>query len=87
MLCLKDFHQLSQNLLLCLASAESQRQEAHVADPKADPQVLLERQRKLMVSASLGASALPPASVHPLPTPPQLRGQTVLGIRGPDPLV
>uniref|UniRef100_A0A5F9D286 KASH domain-containing protein n=1 Tax=Oryctolagus cuniculus TaxID=9986 RepID=A0A5F9D286_RABIT len=47
-LCLKDFHQLSQNLLLYLASAEGRRQEAHVADPKADPQVLLECQRRLM---------------------------------------
>ncbi|XP_051682362.2 nesprin-2 isoform X3 [Oryctolagus cuniculus] len=44
----QDFHQLSQNLLLYLASAEGRRQEAHVADPKADPQVLLECQRRLM---------------------------------------
>ncbi|XP_031309695.2 nesprin-2 isoform X1 [Camelus dromedarius] len=44
----QDFHQLSQNLLLWLASAESRRQEAHVADPEADPQVLLAYQEELM---------------------------------------
>ncbi|XP_054988523.1 nesprin-2 isoform X1 [Sorex araneus] len=38
----QDFHQLSQNLLLWLARAESQRQKAHIAaDPQADPQALL----------------------------------------------
>ena len=47
---LKDFHQLSQDLLLWLASAESRRQKAHVTDPEADPQVLLECQGELMVS-------------------------------------
>ncbi|XP_058423073.1 nesprin-2 isoform X4 [Diceros bicornis minor] len=44
----QDFHQLSQNLLLWLASAESRRQKARVTDPKAAPQVLLERQEQLM---------------------------------------
>ncbi|KAB1277565.1 Nesprin-2 [Camelus dromedarius] len=44
----QDFHQLSQNLLLWLASAESRRQEAHVADPEADLQVLLAYQEELM---------------------------------------
>ncbi|XP_036761985.2 nesprin-2 isoform X14 [Manis pentadactyla] len=44
----QDFHQLSQSLLLWLASAESRRQEAHVADPEADPQVLLECREALM---------------------------------------
>lgn len=44
----QDFHQLSQNLLLWLASAESRRQKAHVTDPEADPQVLLECQEELM---------------------------------------
>uniref|UniRef100_A0A8C4MAE4 Nesprin-2 n=1 Tax=Equus asinus TaxID=9793 RepID=A0A8C4MAE4_EQUAS len=44
----QDFHQLSQNLLLWLASAESQRQKAHVTDPKADPQAVLECQEQLM---------------------------------------
>ncbi|XP_039731142.1 nesprin-2-like isoform X5 [Pteropus medius] len=44
----QDFHQLSQNLLLWLASAESRRQKAHVTDPKADSQVLLERREELM---------------------------------------
>ncbi|XP_073098376.1 nesprin-2 isoform X4 [Manis javanica] len=44
----QDFHQLSQSLLLWLASAESRRQEAHVTNPKADPQVLLECQEALM---------------------------------------
>uniref|UniRef100_A0A8C6DV61 Spectrin repeat containing nuclear envelope protein 2 n=1 Tax=Moschus moschiferus TaxID=68415 RepID=A0A8C6DV61_MOSMO len=45
---LKDFHQLSQSLLLWLASAESRRQKAHVTDPEADPQVLLACQEQLM---------------------------------------
>ncbi|EPY86170.1 hypothetical protein CB1_000324016 [Camelus ferus] len=45
----QDFHQLSQNLLLWLASAENRRQEAHVADPEADPQVLLAYQEELML--------------------------------------
>uniref|UniRef100_M3Z9E4 Spectrin repeat containing nuclear envelope protein 2 n=1 Tax=Nomascus leucogenys TaxID=61853 RepID=M3Z9E4_NOMLE len=44
----KDFHQLSQNLLLWLASAENRRQKAYVTDPKADPQALLECRRELM---------------------------------------
>lgn len=44
----QDFHQLSQNLLLWLASAESRRQKAHVTDPKADPQALLESRGELM---------------------------------------
>uniref|UniRef100_A0A2K6TJ47 Spectrin repeat containing nuclear envelope protein 2 n=1 Tax=Saimiri boliviensis boliviensis TaxID=39432 RepID=A0A2K6TJ47_SAIBB len=44
----QDFHHLSQNLLLWLASAENRRQKAHVAHPKADPQALLECQRELM---------------------------------------
>uniref|UniRef100_A0A673TZC2 Spectrin repeat containing nuclear envelope protein 2 n=1 Tax=Suricata suricatta TaxID=37032 RepID=A0A673TZC2_SURSU len=43
----QDFHQLSQDLLLWLASAESRRQKTHVADPEADPQVLLECQEEL----------------------------------------
>lgn len=47
---LKDFHQLSQDLLLWLASAESRRQKAHVTSPEADRQVLLECQKELMVS-------------------------------------
>ncbi|PNJ70701.1 SYNE2 isoform 5 [Pongo abelii] len=44
----QDFHQLSQNLLLWLASAENRRQKAHVTDPKVDPQALLECRRELM---------------------------------------
>uniref|UniRef100_A0A2I3GWZ8 Spectrin repeat containing nuclear envelope protein 2 n=1 Tax=Nomascus leucogenys TaxID=61853 RepID=A0A2I3GWZ8_NOMLE len=44
----QDFHQLSQNLLLWLASAENRRQKAYVTDPKADPQALLECRRELM---------------------------------------
>uniref|UniRef100_A0A8C5V010 Nesprin-2 n=1 Tax=Microcebus murinus TaxID=30608 RepID=A0A8C5V010_MICMU len=44
----QDFHQLSQSLLLWLASAENRRQKAHVTDPKADPQALLECQKELM---------------------------------------
>lgn len=44
----QDFHQLSQNLLLWLANAESRRQKAQITDPEADPQVLLECQEELM---------------------------------------
>uniref|UniRef100_A0A8C9AHQ9 Spectrin repeat containing nuclear envelope protein 2 n=1 Tax=Prolemur simus TaxID=1328070 RepID=A0A8C9AHQ9_PROSS len=44
----QDFHQLSQSLLLWLASAENRRQEAHVTDPQADAQALLECQKELM---------------------------------------
>ncbi|XP_028645647.1 nesprin-2-like isoform X2 [Grammomys surdaster] len=44
----QDFHQLSQDLLLWLASAESRRQKAHVNSPEADRQVLLECQKELM---------------------------------------
>ncbi|KAM7157907.1 nesprin-2 [Molossus nigricans] len=43
----QDFHQLSQDLLLWLASAESRRQKAHVPDPQADPQALLECREEL----------------------------------------
>ncbi|XP_006864630.1 PREDICTED: nesprin-2 [Chrysochloris asiatica] len=44
----QDFHDLSQSLLLWLASAENRRREAHVTDPKADPQLLLEQQQALV---------------------------------------
>ncbi|KAM4854061.1 nesprin-2-like isoform 1-T1 [Thomomys bottae] len=44
----QDFHQLSQNLLLWLESAEKQRQKVHATDPKADPQALLDRREELM---------------------------------------
>ncbi|XP_059549889.1 nesprin-2 isoform X2 [Myotis daubentonii] len=44
----QDFHQLSQNLLLWLASAESRRQQAHVTDPKANPQALLGCREELL---------------------------------------
>lgn len=44
----QDFHQLSQNLLLWLADAESRRQKAQVTDPNADPQLLLKCQEELM---------------------------------------
>ncbi|XP_040497740.1 nesprin-2 isoform X2 [Ursus maritimus] len=44
----QDFHELSQDLLLWLASAESRRQKARVTDPDADPQVLLECREELM---------------------------------------
>ncbi|XP_061285085.1 nesprin-2 isoform X12 [Bos javanicus] len=44
----QDFHQLSQSLLLWLASAESRRQKAHVTDPEADPQALLACQEELV---------------------------------------
>lgn len=61
----KDFHQLSQSLLLWLASAESRRQKAHVTDPEADPQVLLACQEELMVSFLLRDPALPLAYAGP----------------------
>lgn len=38
----QDFHQLSQNLLLWLARAESRWLQARVTDPQADPQTLVE---------------------------------------------
>ncbi|KAL1790760.1 nesprin-2 isoform X2 [Sigmodon hispidus] len=44
----QDFHQLSQDLLLWLASAESRRQKAYVTSSEADHQVLLECQKELM---------------------------------------
>ncbi|XP_006891859.1 PREDICTED: nesprin-2 [Elephantulus edwardii] len=44
----QDFHQLSQSLLLWLASAESRRQKARVTDPDADPRVLVECQQALV---------------------------------------
>ncbi|XP_041513986.1 nesprin-2 isoform X3 [Microtus oregoni] len=45
----QDFHRLSQDLLLWLASAESRRQKARVvASPEADREVLLECQKELM---------------------------------------
>lgn len=51
MLSLKDFHRLSQDLLLWLASAESRRQKARViASPEADREVLLQCQKELTVS-------------------------------------
>uniref|UniRef100_A0A8C9C6Q4 Spectrin repeat containing nuclear envelope protein 2 n=1 Tax=Phocoena sinus TaxID=42100 RepID=A0A8C9C6Q4_PHOSS len=43
-----DFHQLSQSLLLWLASAESRRQEARVTDPEADPRPLLACREELL---------------------------------------
>ncbi|XP_075804010.1 nesprin-2 isoform X6 [Microtus pennsylvanicus] len=44
----QDFHRLSQDLLLWLASAESRRQKARVvASPEADREVLLECQKEL----------------------------------------
>ncbi|XP_029340786.1 nesprin-2 isoform X2 [Mus caroli] len=44
----QDFHQLSQDLLLWLATAESRRQKAHVTSLEADRQVFLECQKELM---------------------------------------
>ncbi|KAM6202620.1 nesprin-2 [Rhynchocyon petersi] len=44
----QDFHQLSQSLLLWLASAESRRQKMHDTDPTTDPQVLLEHHEALL---------------------------------------
>ncbi|TKC50844.1 hypothetical protein EI555_020444 [Monodon monoceros] len=44
----QDFHQLSQSLLLWLASAESRRQEARVTDPEADPRPLLACREELL---------------------------------------
>lgn len=64
MLVLKEFHRLSQDLLLWLASAESRRQKAQVASPEADRQAFLECQEELWVSVchrttSLSTSAGP----------------------------
>uniref|UniRef100_A0A4X2LQP5 Nesprin-2 n=1 Tax=Vombatus ursinus TaxID=29139 RepID=A0A4X2LQP5_VOMUR len=44
----QDFHQLSQSLLLWLASAENRRCKAQVVDPNADPHTILECQKELM---------------------------------------
>ncbi|XP_022426107.2 nesprin-2 isoform X3 [Delphinapterus leucas] len=44
----QDFHQLSQSLLLWLASAESRRQEARVTDQEADPRPLLACREELL---------------------------------------
>ncbi|XP_074146434.1 nesprin-2 isoform X1 [Sminthopsis crassicaudata] len=44
----QDFHQLSQTLLLWLASAENRRCKAQVMDPNADPHTILECQKELM---------------------------------------
>ncbi|KAJ8788309.1 hypothetical protein J1605_000365 [Eschrichtius robustus] len=44
----QDFHQLSQSLLLWLASAESRRQKARVTDPEADPRPLLACREELL---------------------------------------
>ncbi|XP_037066525.1 nesprin-2 isoform X8 [Peromyscus leucopus] len=44
----QDFHRLSQDLLLWLASAESRRQKVHVTSPEADRQLLLECRKELM---------------------------------------
>lgn len=75
----KDFHQLSQSLLLWLASAESRRQKAHVTDPEADPQVLLACQEELMVSFLLRDPALPLACAGPqyLVASPGISGNNV----------
>ncbi|XP_036887040.1 nesprin-2 isoform X2 [Sturnira hondurensis] len=43
----QDFHQLSQNLLLWLANAESRRQKAQLTDLEAGPQAVLECQEEL----------------------------------------
>ncbi|KAM5273601.1 nesprin-2 [Ctenodactylus gundi] len=43
----QDFHQLSQNLLLWLSTAENRRQRVHVTTPEADQEVLLECQKEL----------------------------------------
>ncbi|XP_074986041.1 nesprin-2 isoform X2 [Caretta caretta] len=44
----QDFHELSQKLLLGLASAESLRHNAQFTDPNADPHTILECQKELM---------------------------------------
>uniref|UniRef100_A0A8C3T368 Spectrin repeat containing nuclear envelope protein 2 n=1 Tax=Chelydra serpentina TaxID=8475 RepID=A0A8C3T368_CHESE len=44
----QDFHELSQKLLLGLASAESRRHNAQFTDPNADPHTILECQKELM---------------------------------------
>uniref|UniRef100_A0A8C8R8W1 KASH domain-containing protein n=1 Tax=Pelusios castaneus TaxID=367368 RepID=A0A8C8R8W1_9SAUR len=44
----QDFHELSQKLLLGLASAESRRHKAQSTDPNSDPHTILECQKELM---------------------------------------
>ncbi|NXI70462.1 SYNE2 protein, partial [Anseranas semipalmata] len=44
----QEFHDQSQKLILWLASAESRRNEAQIADPNADPHTILECQKELM---------------------------------------
>uniref|UniRef100_A0A8C4VGV8 Spectrin repeat containing nuclear envelope protein 2 n=1 Tax=Gopherus evgoodei TaxID=1825980 RepID=A0A8C4VGV8_9SAUR len=44
----QDFHELSQKLLLGLASAESRRHNAQFTDQNADPHAILECQKELM---------------------------------------
>ncbi|XP_065605086.1 nesprin-2 isoform X2 [Cyrtonyx montezumae] len=44
----QDFHDQSQKLILWLASAEDQRNEAQITDPNADPHAILEHQLELM---------------------------------------
>ncbi|XP_074921846.1 nesprin-2 [Chelonoidis abingdonii] len=44
----QDFHELSQKLLLGLASAESRRHNAQFTDQNADPHTILECQKELM---------------------------------------
>lgn len=51
---LKDFHQLSQNLLLWLARAESRWLQTRITEPQTDPQTLGECQEDLEVGFLLG---------------------------------
>ncbi|KYO18535.1 nesprin-1 isoform A [Alligator mississippiensis] len=44
----QDFHELSQKLLLWVASAESRRHKAQIADPNPDPHTIVECQTELM---------------------------------------
>lgn len=50
---LQDFHELSQKLLLWVASAESRRHKAQIADPNPDPHTIVECQTELMVCGAL----------------------------------
>ncbi|KAL8168823.1 UNVERIFIED_CONTAM: hypothetical protein K2H54_018598 [Gekko kuhli] len=48
LMCSQDFHETNQKLLLWLASAETQRHQARVKEPSADPHVIQESRKELM---------------------------------------
>uniref|UniRef100_A0A7M4FHX4 Spectrin repeat containing nuclear envelope protein 2 n=1 Tax=Crocodylus porosus TaxID=8502 RepID=A0A7M4FHX4_CROPO len=66
----QDFHELSQKLLLWVASAESRRHKAQITDPNADPHTIVECQTELMqlekelLERQLHANLLQEISTH-----------------------